>query len=209
VKRHAPLDATTSSSPRVHLTACLLALAATATCASGISLVTRAHVLSLAAGQSIPGGPRRYLNAADARLLDVAVGPRVSPRWAVLAAATLAEYPADYTRTTDLFFLAATVGVTAVYAPSLCEQPRRLVLAASLRGTNGWGIYNDARFLEAALEASVTLKVFNPSVEVGWRRDFVETSGVEPPPGRPGPEDRLRLLVRVALGGVYELQSTR
>lgn len=87
-----------SSASRVSLTACLLALAATATCASGISLVTRAHVLSVAAGQSIPSGPRRFLNVADGRLLDVAVGPRVSPRWAVLASATLAEYPADYTR---------------------------------------------------------------------------------------------------------------
>lgn len=183
--------------------AILLLMMATPACT--LPLVTRAHVLSVAAGQSFHTGSNEFLVAADGRLLDFAVGPRVSPRWAVLASATLAEYPADYGGTTDLFIVATTVGVTAVYAPSLREQPRRLVLAASLRSTNGWAPYGGARFLEAAVEASVTLRVFNPSLEVGWRRDYAEAGGFVPPPGYPGPGDNLRLLVRVALGGVYEL----
>lgn len=170
--------------------------------AGAVPVVFKTHLVALGMGKSIPSVHTGFINEYSLRFVDAAVGTRVAPQYAVAVRFTLGERLMSY-YSIEPFFLATSVGVYAIRCASLRAKPRSLVLAASLRGSNGWGVlWPHVKFTEATLGMGLTLWALNPELELGWRREF------KPPYGYPFPErfhDSFSLVGRIGLGGWYEL----
>lgn len=187
---------------RISATLAALVLIMTPHSTGAFPVVLKTHLVALGGGRSIPGDCQAFINEYNLRFMDVAVGTRISPRCAVVGRFTLGERLMSY-YSYEPFFLATSIGVSAILCSSLRARPHGLVLVGSLRGSNGWGVvWPHVKFLEAAVGAGMTFWGLNPEFELGWRREF------KPIYGYPYPErwhDSFVLVGRVGLGGWYEL----
>lgn len=177
----------------------LVSLLAVAIAAQGTSLVARLSPASIEAGKLTAGSQQNIY--VSARVVDVAVGPRLGPNSAIAAGFILGErfpFVGDEQLTIPLV---PSADAYVLWGPSLKKRPRGATAVAHVGGLPFGGV----RFVNVAASVCWTLWAVCPELELSWRRVWST-----PPDGYPiqtiRREDQFGLLVRVALGGWYEFQ---
>jgi hypothetical protein len=196
----------------------LVALLAASAQAMPFSPVLEVHLLSAGTGLVGPVGQYEYWKSwgprfvmgtwmTNPRFLDVALGLRVSPKYAVAAQFILLDGWAGYYMDSEEMPIA--FGLTVTRGTRLGPRPKAVVLTATLRGSNQWTFFNEGlKYVDLGVGANITCWAVNPELEIGFRREW--DPGVFWP-GRyvPPHVDGVYIMARVGLGGWYELESAR
>lgn len=161
--------------------------------------MARLSPLSVAAGGLASGHGYQEGFYASARVVDVALGTRLSSAFAAAGGIALGETFPFLGETLVQFPLVPSVDAYVLWASSLRERPRRSVVVGHVGGMP----FGSVRFLNLTAGVCRTLWAVCPEVEVSWRRVWSTA-----PEGYPGEqhrrEDQFGLLLRVSLGGWYE-----
>jgi hypothetical protein len=163
-------------------------------------LVVKANVVSFAFG--FRGASDRLTGQMrNTQVLALGIGARVSPSWAVVAQATLGDdFDSYYTGSSE--WPGQSLGVTVVRCTRMGPRPRAMALTATLRGSNEWGGEQSIRYVDLNAGANVTAWIANPSLEVGFHREWYPSDEYWRRYGLY--HDYAYALVRLGLGGWYE-----